>query len=322
VRAFSRLYRNFTHDFTPEAQQPSPLNPKENRMRITKPSLATVAAAAFAAVLLAAPSARGQTTAINTGSLGAAGNGVNSAGVTLGLPGPLTAPGDTAAGYFNPSTGSGTINTQVPYNAALNPSSSGPFTIEFWANPSVTTDDAVGPCPVFNRVSAGNRSGWVFYQRAPTTGWDFRMYDGNGSNVGVDLSGGTNAVGTWSHIVATWDGTTASLYDNGSLVLSKAGVYNSSTSAILSIGTYDNGANAYNGLVDELAIYGTALSASQILAHYNAASSSAPGAYSSLVHSDGAIEYLQQAVPEPSTLALLGVGAVGMLGYVWRQRRR
>jgi hypothetical protein len=50
--------------------------------------------------------------------------------------------------------------------------------------------------------------------------------------------------------------------------------------------------------VDEVAFYPTALSAAQILNHYNTASSTTPGAYSSMVLADGAIEYLQQNPPQ------------------------
>ncbi len=37
---------------------------------------------------------------------------------------------------------------------------------------------------------------------------------------------------------------------------------------------------------------------------------------------DGTTLQPGQAVPEPSTLALLGAGGIGLLGYVWRRRRR
>jgi len=263
----------------------------------------------------AAPVAWGQTVSLNSGSLGAAGNATNSANVTLNIAGPLAAPGDFAVGY-----GLG-ARTTLGYNAALNPAANQPFTIEYWAKPFSITDDAVGPAPVFDRVSSSPRSGWVFFQRSPTTGWDFRMYDGNGSNVGFELTGGTNAQNTWSHIVVVWNGVSPVMYVNGALAdntSTGSGVYNASTAATLSLGSYDDGSNPFDGAVDEFAFYQTALTPVQILNHYNTASSTTPNAYRNVVVGDGAVEYLQN-VPEPSVAMLLLAGAAGGM---WRGRGR
>jgi hypothetical protein len=78
---------------------------------------------------------------------------------------------------------------------------------------------------------------------------------------------------------------------------------------MFSVGSYDDGSNPFNGSVDEVAFYGSALTSTQILAHFNTATSPVPGAYANLVRADGAIEYLQ--MPEPSAVTLLLVGLAG-----------
>ncbi|MES2470336.1 MAG: LamG-like jellyroll fold domain-containing protein [Verrucomicrobiota bacterium] len=272
----------------------------------------------FAAVALLCSSAQAVTTSINSGSLGAAGNGTNADGVTLGVAGPLAASGDTAAGY------SGGANTTVPFNAALNPASASPFTIEFWANPATNTDGS-GPSPLFNRVTgtqaAPNRSGWVFFQRPADAGWNFAMYNGLGSQVGLQVTGGTYTPGSWSHVVAVWDGAAPTLFVNGvntnaPVVVGGPGGYNASGTAIFSVGAYDTGSNPFNGAVDETAFYSKALSPAEILAHYEAAASTTPGFYSNLVTADGAVLYLNN-VPEPTSAVLMLLGLAGVM----RRRR-
>jgi len=276
-------------------------------------------AAGVAGALISSPVAKAQTISVNSGSVGAVANGVNSEDVILGLEGAI-AGDDLAVGY------SGGANTLVPFSPALNPAHTAPFTIEFWVKPSETTDNAVGPAPVFNRKSDGDRSGWVFFQRAPDTGWEFRMYSGAGSDVGFQIGGGTNAKNEWNHVVATWNGTSPSLFVDGVQVtnpVTGSGSYLSNQGGepapSLSLGAYDTGENPFDGSVDDFAFYHTALTLEQIQAHYNAASSNTPGAYSSLVLDDGAFVYLQN-IPEPSTAALLLVGLLGA-GGLKRHRR-
>ncbi len=271
-------------------------------------------AAAMAAFTLTGAVQAGLTS-YNSGSGGAALDATNINNPVEGLPGAVTAGGDTAMGY------SGGSHTQINYQPALNPPSGSPFTIEFWAKPGTLVDDNLGPAPVFNRVSAGNRSGWVFFQRSPATGWNFRMYNGAGSAVGVDLTGGTANVDAWSHVVVTWDGAIPILYVNGLLADNSSvgnGVYNASTAANFSIGSYDDGANAFNGAIDETAFYGSALTPAQIQNHFNLATSAVPGAYSSAILIDGATLYLRN-IPEPSSMAL---AALGLLSAGSRRSRR
>jgi hypothetical protein len=235
--------------------------------------------------------ATAQTPSYNTGTLGATADGSHTEAVLLDQPGALPAFGDFSVAY------SASSRTTLPFLTAVNPPASSPFTIEFWARPTGSDNDDV---PVNNRIGSGNRSGWVFFQRAAATGWNFRMYDGNGDLRGWDITGGTSQLNAWSHVVVTWDGSSARLYVNGTDTNASnigSGTYNASTTAVFSIGALADGGSPFNGSVDEVAFYSTALSASRILEHYQTASSTVPGAYSSLVVADGALLYYQQNPP-------------------------
>ena len=277
-----------------------------------KRSLGFAALTAVSGTLLAAVSAHAQSTSPNHGSLGAAGDGTNAPGVMVQSPGAI-GPGGGLGAYYSGGSTANPVNTTVPYNPALNPASIDPFTIEFWVNPATDVTDGSGPAPVFNRVSTGDRSGWVFFQRAANQGWNFAMYNGSGSTVGIQLTGGLYTPGTWSHVAAVWDGAAPKLYVNGTDTMAAVtgpGGYNRSTTAIFSVGSYETGSNPFTGGVDETAFYGDDLTAAQILAHYNARADA--NAYSSLVLADGARLYLRNdPIPEPSAAFLTVFGLVG-----------
>ena len=237
-------------------------------------------------------------TSYNTGTLGTAGDGANSAGVIIDQPGAISTYVDYASTYASPD------NTTVPFRPELNPAAGSPFTIEFWAKPTASDDD---DAPVSNRLGGNvNRTGWVFFQRAAATGWNFRMYNGNGTALGWSLTGGTSTLNAWSHVVAVWNGSSAQLYVNGVNTNASnggAGGYNVNVTESFYLGALIGGGSPSTGSVDEIAFYPTALTATQIANHYAAATSTALGNYSSLVLADGAIEYLQQNPPS-ATLAV------------------
>ena len=240
------------------------------------------------------------TTSYNTGSLGTVADGANTAApapfelteVLLDQPGAIAAYADFSSTY---SSGA---RTEVPFRSEVNPASGSPFTIEFWARPTATDGD---DAPIGNRLGGtGPRSGWVFFQRGPTVGWNLRMYNGSGTVSGWDITGGTATLNAWSHVVAVWSGTAATLFVNGVNVTSTnngPGGFNANTTEKFYVGALIGGASPYTGSLDDIAFYPSALTPTQIANHYTTASSTVAGAYSAMVLGDGANLYLQQNPP-------------------------
>lgn len=261
----------------------SNLSPFNNTRRI---ALSLGSFAALVHIASAVP-----TTSYNTGSLGKLADGASTTGVVVDQPGAIAAFQDFSSSY---SLGD---RTEIPFLSQLNPSSSSPFTIEFWAKPTAS-DDA--DAPIGNRLGGSvNRSGWVFFQRA--SGWNLRMYNGNGTQNGWDITGGVAPLNVWTHVVAVWSGTEARLFVNGvdtNAPNNGPGGYNANTTEKFRVGALIDGDNGYAGAIDDVAFYPSALTPAQISAHYNTAPSTVPGAYSSMVLSHGATLYLQQNPPE------------------------
>lgn len=258
------------------------------------------------------------TNVVNYGSLGAAGNGGSINSHPVG--GVLAGSTDSAA-YYN-GTGARTL---VPFQADNNPPEGQSFTVEAWFMVTQEVTDSPGPCPLFNRISSGDRSGWVFFQRSPETGWNFRMYNGSGSTVGVDVTGQASSpnagkAGTWSHMVVTWDGpnSTATMYINGENVGSATGTFKANTAAnppSLSVGSYDTGSNPFVGAVDEVAIYKKVLTEAQITAHYqNGTNATRTASYDSVVVADGAVEYLRLNETSPDKDLAVNFGSARVAG--------
>jgi len=197
--------------------------------------------------------------ATNIGSLGTSFNGQFESVPNHGLPGALAGDADTAIAIH------GAQHVVVPYSAAYNPS--GAFSIEAWLKPG--SGRWVAPLS----AQGSGSSGWALWQNY-LDGWSFLMYGTNGSTASLELAGGGPlTMGVWYHLVVTYDGANATMYVNGAEAASDApSAYVANTDAPFVIG--GNPASdwpvyySWIGMVDEVAVYTTALSASDVQAHY------------------------------------------------------
>jgi large repetitive protein len=151
----------------------------------------------------------------------------------------------------------------VPYTAALNPAQ---VTAEAWVKPTAVAGSYRAVVSGYDGPGAGPAKG--YWLGSNGTNWVFETFNGGGTVA----TGPAVTLGTWTHLVGTYDGTTARLYVNGLLAASTAGGYTANAGSPLGIGaTYYTDiawANQFNGTIDEAAVDGTALSQTRVQAHY------------------------------------------------------
>jgi hypothetical protein len=254
----------------------------------------------------------------NSGSLGSVSDSYANSEVVNGVGGKVN-----NAALFSNSAGAPTTcgsRAEVVYNPGFNTPT---FTVEFWAKPNSLYADATGAgqCPIsdFNPNNfPGARVGWLFYIGPVSGVWNFRMGLTSGYAVNIHGSSANATVGTWQHMVATYDGTNANLYANGVLIGTQFSPASSTgwvpntgsflrfggtplvgdTAFITADGNYyvptdqaapTSGNHGYDGYLDEVAIYTNVLSTNTILAHYNAAST--PSTYGATILADHPVCY-------------------------------
>jgi hypothetical protein len=208
------------------------------------------------AVLADAPSGYWRLAETGSASTAADQTGTNPGtylgGLTLGRPGALAGDADTAATFDGAS---GTV--QIANAAGLNPTSA--LTLEAWIRPSVF--------PVSSNAIL-RKDGQYALRLRSNGALVFRLWKGD---VSQDVVTGASAarVGAWTHVVGTWDGATMTIYVNGDPKASQplSAPIDTAGSGLFLGSTY-NSFDWFTGDMDEVAVYGKALTAARVAAHY------------------------------------------------------
>jgi hypothetical protein len=190
-------------------------------------------------------------------------NGTYTNGVTLGAAGALTASGDTAASLDG-------ADDYVTMGDVYDFSGTASFSVEAWINRGTVGDGTDWRWIVGKNTVVTPREGWMVVIHQTGNDVVFERFSNDTRNA-IDSTTVT-AAGTWYHVVATYDGATMRLYINGVQEASASSTISmANTTLPLRIGTNTGSAtNFYEGLVDEVAVYNAALSATQVKQHYDA----------------------------------------------------
>lgn len=145
------------------------------------------------------------------------------------------------------------------------------FTISTWFK--ATTIPNTDPRIISKATGAGEQDHYWMLSLTESGGsrLRFRLKAG-GTTRTLVADGQTVPAGQWVHAVATYNGATMRLYQNGVEVgsIGASGLMDSNASAPVSIGSNPNMYGVFNGAIDEVRLYKRALSSTEVQALYKA----------------------------------------------------
>jgi len=196
-------------------------------------------------------------------------NGADSIGSNQGVlePGAGIAPGRVGMAFSLDGTGF----VEVPDSPSLRLSSSSSFSLEAWVFPTGFAGQDWIPLgavkPYYYGLLYNTRDRFLRGHTEDGTRWIY-------ADAGFELP-----LNQWTHVAQTWDGSAVKIYANGKLVGSGAipGSRDGRVEGPLHLGRWELASVpgqlfTFTGLVDEVLVYRTALSAEEVSASYAAGS--------------------------------------------------
>jgi len=186
-------------------------------------------------------------------------DGAYTGAFTRGTPGALAGDPDTAV-TLDGVTGEVDVGDNFDFAGQV------PFSFEAWVKPAVIDSQYrhVVTKMAFDTQGFPQVGTYVILEQGNTT-LGFERWQDGGTVLAVETSA-FPAAGLWAHVVATYDGGTGTLYVNGAAVQSAT-----SAGGVQANGVPMLWGNLLHGVLDEIAVYGAALPASRVTAHYDAA---------------------------------------------------
>jgi hypothetical protein len=233
------------------------------------------------------------------------------------------APGEVGQAFQFDGTLAG---LRVPASASMDVGTNGGLTIEGWIKPASLTVNE--PLAVWNN---GTDNWGVHFQLNQPPIWDGNgpgsmfadINDTSGTSHSIASPANVLSTNSWNHVALTYDRAsgTAALYLNGSAVtVENVGSFTPLTTWDFYLGYSPQdpsfGLYYYTGLMDEMSLYNTALSAAQIQAIYLAGSA---GKCSLRIPPMITLEPISQLV-QPGCTVTFSSGATGSgtLNYQWQ----